>query len=92
MSKQTEQRSDATPRLIPLTQWNDYHIFPTIGGMRHIAFNRKSNGFARAFVHVGRRLVVVEAVFFEVIAELNQTDADDNHWSHKPSSDLNHDS
>jgi hypothetical protein len=75
-----------------LTKFVDIHPWPPIGGLRHIAFFRASNGFARAFVRVWRTLLVDEAMFFQVIAEKNQTDADDNRWSHKPSSDSNHDS
>ncbi len=33
------------PRLIPLTKWNEHHPWPPIGGLRHLVFHEKSNGF-----------------------------------------------
>ena len=53
-------------RLIPLNEWNRYHVWPPIGGLRHLAFNRDKNGFGRAFVKVGRRLLIDEAEFFKI--------------------------
>lgn len=56
-------------RLIPLTDWNQHHPWPTIGGLRHLMFHRKSNGFARAFVKCGRRVLIDEAEFFHVVKQ-----------------------
>ncbi len=52
-------------RLIPLTKWEEFHPWPSTGGLRHLAFYRDKNGFAPAFVKVGRKLLVDEAKFFE---------------------------
>jgi len=54
-------------RLIPVTKWNDYHIWPPIGGLRHLIFNKKTNGFDRVLRKVGRRLLIDEASFREWI-------------------------
>lgn len=56
------------PRLIPLTDWNQHHPWPPIGGLRHLMFNRETNGFASAFVKCGRRVLVNEVEFFNCIA------------------------
>ncbi len=56
------------PRLIPLTQWNGYHVWPPQGGLRHLVFHKAHNGFASAFVKCGRRVLVDEARFFECLA------------------------
>lgn len=55
-------------RLIPLTDWNQYHTWPPQGGLRHLMFHRESNGFAQAFVKCGRRVLIKEKAFFECIA------------------------
>lgn len=55
-------------RLIPLTRWNEFHAWPPQGGLRHLMFNRKSNGFEQAFVKCGRRVLVKEKAFFDCIA------------------------
>jgi len=59
---ETETRNS---RLIPLTKWPEYHPWPNVGGLRHMAFHRDENGFAPAFLKVGRKLLIDEAVFFE---------------------------
>lgn len=58
---------NANTRFIPVTKWNDFHPWPTNGGLRHLAFHRDTNGFREAFVKVGRRLLVDEAKFFECV-------------------------
>lgn len=58
----------SVPRLIPLTDWNHHHPWPPIGGLRHLMFNREHNGFSRAFVKCGRRVLIDEARFFECVA------------------------
>lgn len=60
--------SSATPRLIALTDWPKHHEWPPIGGLRHLMFHRQKNGFASAFVKVGRRVLVNEQEFFDCIA------------------------
>lgn len=59
----------AIPRLIPLTDWNQHHPWPPIGGLRHLMFHRESNGFARAFVKCGRRVLVDEVEFFHAVKQ-----------------------
>jgi len=41
------------------------HQWPSYGGLRWLAFNRRENGFEDAFVKVGGRLFVDEQKFFE---------------------------
>lgn len=60
-----------TPRLIPVSQWNRYHSWPPIGGLRHLVFNEKSNGFSACVRRVGRRVLIDEARFFEWVAAQN---------------------
>ncbi|APG28935.1 hypothetical protein A7E78_14545 [Syntrophotalea acetylenivorans] len=52
-------------RLIPVTKWNDYHPWPPIGGLRHLIFNEKENGFSNCVSRVGRTVLIDEDRFFE---------------------------
>jgi hypothetical protein len=67
--------SDNPPCLIPLVDWPDHHPWPPLGGLRHLAFHADTNGFAPAFVRVGKRVLVDEAAFFRAVAARNQTQA-----------------
>ena len=59
------------PKLIPLTAWPDHHPWPSHAGLRWLVFNAETNGFERAFVRVGRRVLVNEAEFFAAVARNN---------------------
>ena len=70
MSKNTlseVQQKQPSTRLIPVPEWNQHHSWPPPGGLRHLIFNEKTNGFALAFKRVGRRVLVDENAFFAVI-------------------------
>lgn len=58
-------------RLIPIPKWNNYHVWPTQGGLRHLVFHAETNGFRTAFKRVGRSVLVDEAAFFQCVDELN---------------------
>ena len=58
---------ESTNRLIPLTRWNEFHVWPPIGGLRHLMFHRERNGFAPAFVKCGRRVLIKEDAFFAAL-------------------------
>ena len=52
-------------RLIPLTEWPKYHVWPPIGTLRELAFHRETNGFAKCIRKVGRRILIDERAFRE---------------------------
>jgi hypothetical protein len=52
-------------RLIPVTKWNEYHIWPPIGGLRHLVANAKAKKFERVVLKVGGRVLIDEDAFFE---------------------------
>jgi len=54
----------ARTRLIPLTDWNQHHAWPPIGGLRHLVFFERTNGFHQVVRRVGRRVLIDEAAFF----------------------------
>ena len=61
-------------RLIPVPDWPKYHSWPPLGGLRHLIFHAKTNGFDRCIRRVGRRLLIDEAVFFAWVDEQHNTD------------------
>lgn len=74
MSKKTINESKKNPpfgKLIPVPQWEDFHPWPPVGGLRHLIFNSKTNGFGSAFKKVGGRILVDESEFFKCVAKQN---------------------
>jgi hypothetical protein len=61
-------------RLIPATDWPKYHSWPPIGGIRHLIFHAKTNGFDRVIKRVGRRVLIDEKKFFDFVEEKNKKD------------------
>lgn len=57
-----------TGRLIPLVAWNEYHVWPNQGGLRHLAQRRETNGFRSAFLKVGSRILIKESEFFRCVS------------------------
>ncbi|MGZ8173617.1 MULTISPECIES: hypothetical protein [Methylobacter] len=66
------QQKQPSSKLIPVPEWNKHHSWPPQGGLRHLIFNEKTNGFASAFKRVGRRVLVDEAEFFACVDKQNQ--------------------
>ncbi len=67
-----QQLNQPSNRLIPVTEWNNYHSWPPQGGLRHLIYNEDTNGFKRAFKRVGRRILIDEKVFFQIVDEQNK--------------------
>jgi hypothetical protein len=54
-------------RLIPLSKWNEYHPYPTVGALRQYYFYKDSNGFAECCEGGGMnggRILINEAKYF----------------------------
>lgn len=60
-------------RLIPLSKWNDYHPWPPKGGLRHLVFYEKTNGFEKVVRRCGRRVLIDEAAFFAWVSSQNRS-------------------
>lgn len=61
----SENAKHSTPtRLIPVSSWSKYHEWPPIGGLRHLIFNERTNGFSAVVRRVGRRVLIDETAFF----------------------------
>ena len=52
-------------RLIPVKDWGKYHLWPPVGGLRHLIFHEHTNGFDRVVRRCGRRVLIDEAAFME---------------------------
>lgn len=63
------------PKLIPVTKWNEYHVWPPVGGLRHLIFFAKLNGFNKVIRRVGRRVLIDEAAFFQWLEDNNHKGA-----------------
>lgn len=57
--------TESTNKIIPLTEWNEHHTWPPLGGLRHLVFHANSNGFNKCIRRVGRRVLIDETAFFE---------------------------
>lgn len=57
-------------RLIPVTQWNDYHVWPPIGGLRRLISRSSNNGFDKVIKRVGGRVLIDETEFFEWVERM----------------------
>jgi hypothetical protein len=55
-------------RLIPASDWPSHHPWPPIGGLRHLIFNARHNGFDQVVRRVGRRVLIDEQAFFAWVA------------------------
>lgn len=61
----TEKVVQIQKRVIPVTDWPKFHPWPPLGGLRHLIFHAKSNGFEAVLRRVGRRVLIDEEAFFQ---------------------------
>ena len=61
---ETPAKGTPAPRLIPLTEWPQRHPWPPLGGLRHLVFHERTNGFHKVVRRVGRRVLLDEAEFY----------------------------
>jgi hypothetical protein len=57
-------KEETCSRLIPITKWNQYHPWPSIGGLRHLVAHAKNKKCTHIFVKAGGRVLIVEDAFF----------------------------
>ena len=57
------KEQNPTKRFIPVTQWPQFHAWPPLGGLRHLIFHAKENGFDQCIIRAGRRVLIDEAAF-----------------------------
>ncbi len=52
-------------RLIPLTEWADFHPWPSTPALRKMVAGARLNGFHSVVKRVGGRILIDETAFFE---------------------------
>lgn len=64
MSDVRVEAADKT-RFIPVSDWEKHHVWPSTSSMRHLVYDRTTNGFDEHGVvkRVGRRVLIDEAAF-----------------------------
>ncbi len=68
-----DKEKNTSTRLIPVPLWNKFHQWPPIGGLRHLIFNARYNGFNSVISRAGRRILIDEQAFFKWIEKQNQS-------------------
>ena len=63
-TSQPQLPAASSPRLIPASAWNQHFEWPPQGGLRHLIFHAKNNGFDRVVRRVGRRVLIDVNAFF----------------------------
>lgn len=56
--------------LYPINKWP--HPWPPAGGLRHLVFHSKTNGFDKVVKRVGKKVLIDEKAFFEWVQEQNK--------------------
>lgn len=67
-----EELTEKKTELIPLTKWNDYYDYPTVGTLRQLVFYEHSNGFSKVIRRIGCRIYIKVSAFFEWVEETNR--------------------
>jgi hypothetical protein len=65
-----------TTRYITVPNWNNYHDWPPLGGLRNLIFHRTTNGLDKFNVikKVGKRILIDETAFFKWIENEGKKD------------------
>lgn len=74
VANEKNEENNMPTRLIPVPLWNKFHQWPPIGGLRHLIFNARSNGFNSVIRRAGRRVLIDEYAFFKCVEKQNQTE------------------
>jgi hypothetical protein len=62
---ETPTNDNQPDRLIPLNKWHEHHLWPPIGGMRHIRFLAEEKKATHCFIKKGSRVLVKELTFLD---------------------------
>lgn len=55
---QEEKNLKLLENLIPLSKWNDYYQFPTVGALRQYVFRAETNGFNKVITRIGKKIYI----------------------------------
>lgn len=71
----TEQTQTTAPELIPVSEFNNFFAYPTIGSLRQLIFYNTDNFVEKVIRRIGKRLYVKVPAFFEWVEQSNRKEA-----------------
>lgn len=71
----TEQKQKTAPELIPVSEFNNFYAYPTVGSLRQLIFYNTDNFVDKVIRRIGKRLYIKAPAFFEWVEETNSKQA-----------------
>lgn len=68
----TEQTQTVAPELIPVSEFNNFYAYPSVGALRQLIFYNTDNFVKKVIRRIGKRLYVKTPAFFEWVEETNR--------------------
>ena len=59
-------------RYIPVEQWNEYHPWPPVGGLRHLVSKHEVKKFTPCFKRIAGRVLIDERAFIKWVEDNHQ--------------------
>lgn len=59
-------------RYIPVDQWNEYHPWPPLGGLRHLVCKHEVKKFTPCFKRIAGRVLIDERAFMKWVEDNHQ--------------------
>lgn len=57
---------------LTINQFCEKYPWPTAAALRHIIMKTRTNGFGKAFIRVGKRVLVKEDIFWNIVDKLQK--------------------
>ena len=70
--EQVTTTTTQTPELIPVSRWNDFFPYPSVGSLRQYIFYAHQNGFNKVLRRLGKRLYIKVSAFNEWVETTGQ--------------------
>lgn len=70
-----EQTQTAAPELIPVSEFNNFYTYPSVGALRQLIFYNTDNFVDKVIRRIGKRLYIKAPAFFEWVEETNSKQA-----------------
>ena len=66
------EKTNTTPDLIPVSEFNNFYAFPTVGSLRQLIFYNTDNFVDKVVRRIGKRLYIKVSDFFNWVEETNK--------------------
>ena len=63
------------PDLIPVSKFNDYYAYPTVGSLRQLIYYNPDDFLNTVVRRIGKRLYIKTSSFFKWVEETNRKEA-----------------